>query len=42
MATPVSRFLRVTAAQAILIHVYHEPRHLAQAERLTRHPGFPI
>ncbi len=41
LATPVSRFLKLTAAQAILLNVYHEPRHLAQAERLTRLPQFP-
>ena len=41
LAMPVSWFLRLTAAQAILVHVYHEPRHLAQAERLTRLPDFP-
>jgi|GEM_PF-5856151 len=41
LATPVSSLLRMTAAQAIQLHVFHEPRHLAQAERLTRHPDFP-
>ncbi len=41
LATPVSPLLRVSAAQAILIHTYHEPRHLAQAERLIAHPDFP-
>lgn len=41
LATPVSRLLKVTAHQAILIHVFHEPRHLAQAERVVRHRAFP-
>lgn len=40
-ATPVSPLLRVTATQAVRIHVWHEPRHLAQAERIVAHPDFP-
>lgn len=42
LQTPVSRWLKVSAHQAILIHVYHEPRHLAQAEKVTRHRDFPL
>ena len=41
LATPVSKLLKVTAHQAILIHVFHEPRHLAQAERVVQHREFP-
>jgi hypothetical protein len=41
LATPVSRLLKVTAHQAILIHVFHEPRHLGQAERVVQHREFP-
>lgn len=42
IATPISPLLRVTVAQAIQIHVWHEPRHLEQAERITAHPDFPV
>lgn len=42
IATPVSRLIRVTLAQAFEIHSLHEPRHLAQAERVTRTEGFPV
>lgn len=42
LATPLSPFIRMTAAQAIQLHAWHEPRHLEQAERLTGHPDFPL
>jgi len=42
LATPISPLLRITAYEAILIHVYHEPRHLTQAERIASHHDFPL
>ncbi len=42
VATPFSPLIRMTAAQVIQMHAWHEPRHLQQAERLTGHPDFPL
>ncbi len=39
--TPVSPLLRASAIQAFLIHAVHAERHIAQLERLTKHPAFP-
>ncbi len=41
IATPVSPVLRLSLAQAFEVHVLHTPRHLAQADRVRRHEGFP-
>lgn len=39
--TPVSSLLRVSLAQMFEVHVLHTPRHMGQAERVTRADGFP-
>jgi hypothetical protein len=39
--TPISRWVRVSLAQAFEIHCLHEERHLGQAENVTRNEGFP-
>lgn len=39
--TPVSPLLRLSLAQAFEVHLHHTPRHLDQAERVTRMEGFP-
>lgn len=41
MATPFAPFPRLNLAEAFGIHIRHIPRHLAQATRVTRMPGFP-
>ena len=41
LPTPVSRFIRLTAAEAFEIHALHEERHLRQAEAVVASPGFP-
>ncbi len=41
LATPVSRLLRVSLAQAFEIHAVHQHRHLAQAEDVRATEGFP-
>jgi hypothetical protein len=39
--SPAGPILRLTAAEAFEIHVLHIPRHLAQAEAVTRRPDYP-
>ncbi len=41
LPSPVTRLIRLSLAQAFELHSLHEPRHLAQAERVTRLEGFP-
>jgi hypothetical protein len=41
LSSPVSPLLRLTLADALTILVLHAERHLAQAERVRRAPGFP-
>ena len=41
LATPISRWPRITAAEAFRIHALHFPRHLDQAERVMRLPDYP-
>ena len=41
IATPVSRWLKVSLAQAFEVHTLHTPRHLGQAERVKGHESFP-
>jgi hypothetical protein len=41
IASPVSRFFRLSVAQAFEVQDLHTPRHLAQAERVRQHQSFP-
>lgn len=41
IATPVSRWIRLSVAQAFEVQDLHTPRHLAQAERVKQHESFP-
>ena len=38
--TPISRWVRISLEQAFLLHSHHEIRHVAQAERVLKEPGF--
>jgi hypothetical protein len=41
LPTPICRLFRITLAEAFEIHARHIPRHLGQAERVARAPGYP-
>jgi hypothetical protein len=41
VSSPVSRLLRLSLGEALTMLAVHEQRHLLQAERVTREPGFP-
>lgn len=41
LPTPIGRLFRITLAEAFEIHARHVPRHLEQAERVTRASSFP-
>jgi hypothetical protein len=41
VSSPVSRLLRLSLGEALTMLAAHEQRHLLQAERVTREPGFP-
>lgn len=41
IASPVSRLLRLSVAQAFEVQDLHTPRHLAQVERVRQHTAFP-
>ena len=42
IATPISRLVRLSLAQAFEVHILHTPRHLAQAQRVMEHESFPV
>jgi hypothetical protein len=41
VASPLTRWLRMSLGSSFALMVAHERRHLAQARRVTRAPGFP-
>ena len=42
LATPISPWPRITAAEAFRIHALHFPRHLDQAEAVMQLPNYPV
>lgn len=39
--SPVTPLIRLTLGEGLTLLVWHTQRHVAQAQELTRHPGFP-